>query len=70
MKFDGLGKNVLDEQARAILLDYLTATSVTMGDGSKSTKICSLCMDKVVPSLGTDSSCVCQRTRKLIGGNP
>ena len=70
MKYDGLGKNVVNEEARAILLEYLDATSVLMGDGTKATKTCTLCMERMVPALGAASSCVCQRAREFIRGHP
>jgi hypothetical protein len=68
MKIDGLSKIPQNDKSRDVIKKYLEATRVTMGDGSTSDRVCLLCVNRMVPSMGSASDCVCNEARELLGG--
>ena len=73
MTTDGLKKidaftSTFKNDALDVLKNYLALTRVAMGDGSDSDKICTLCVDKIIPAYGVDPNCACGQARELLRG--
>ena len=68
VKIDGMKPAVVSDKVRTVLKQYLHETRVTMGDGSISNKICTLCEGKVPMHAEEADDCACQKARKLLSG--